>query len=85
MIDKSPTEIAAVRQLKLTGDARGHLLCYFHYLQDWERFLTSKVSGVSKEEKNAVMVALAELQKCGSETVFKEKVGRGWAGFACTS
>ncbi|KAL4430891.1 hypothetical protein ABPG75_006147 [Micractinium tetrahymenae] len=74
MIDKSSTEIAAVRQLVLTGDAKGHLLCYFHYLQDWERFVTSKVSGVSKEEKNGVMVAMADLQKCGSETVFKEQL-----------
>ncbi|KAL4440450.1 hypothetical protein ABPG75_003451 [Micractinium tetrahymenae] len=74
MIDKSSTEIAAVRQLVLTGDAKGHLLCYFHYLQDWERFVTSKVSGVSKEEKNGIMVAMADLQKCGSETVFKEQL-----------
>lgn len=39
MIDKSPTEMAAVDLLKRTGDAAGWLLCYFHMLQDWERFI----------------------------------------------
>lgn len=76
MIDKSKTEIAAVRLLTLAGNAKGHLLCYFHFLQDWERFLVSKESGVSsKEDKNSIMVALAELAGCGSEAVFKAKVG----------
>ncbi|EFN56864.1 hypothetical protein CHLNCDRAFT_144489 [Chlorella variabilis] len=36
MIDKSKTEIAAVDQLVSTGHAEGYLLCYFHFLQDWE-------------------------------------------------
>jgi len=73
MIDKSKTEIAAVRLLVLAGNAKGHLLCYFHFLQDWERFLVSKESGVSKQEKNDIMVDLAELMHCGSEEVFKAK------------
>lgn len=85
MIDKSLTEIAAVRLLRLTGDAKGHLLCYFHFLQEWERFLVSKESGVgSPEEKNGVMVALAELADCGSEAVFKAQVG-GWGQCCCCS
>ena len=33
LIDKSRQEMAAVRQLELTGDCEGYLLCYFHFLQ----------------------------------------------------
>jgi hypothetical protein len=75
MIDNSKTEKAAVRQLWVTGDAKGYLLCYFHFLQDWERFLISKEAGVSKEEKNAIMVELAELMHCRSKQLFLKKVG----------
>ncbi len=74
MIDKSTTEMAAVRLLVLSGDALGYLLCYFHFLQDWERFLISKETGVSKQEKNGIMVALAGLAHCGNEQVFLAKV-----------
>lgn len=75
MIDNSKTEKAAVRQLELTRVARGFLLCYFHFLQDWERFLISKESGVGKLEKNNIMVQLRELMHCRNEELFKKKVG----------
>lgn len=81
IIDNSSTEKAAVRQLELTQDARGFLLCYFHFLQDWERFIISKESAVSKLEKNGIMVELRELMHCRSEELFKKKVG----GHACTA
>ena len=74
MIDKSKTEMAAIRLLELSGDAKGWLLCYFHFLQDWERFLISKESEVGKEEKNSIMVALAQLAHCGNEKLFETKV-----------
>lgn len=38
MIDKSKTEIAAVRLLTLAGNAKGHLLCYFHFRR-WPKVL----------------------------------------------
>lgn len=86
MIDKSKTEIAAVNQLVSTGDARGWLLCYFHFLQEWERFLTSSESGVSgKEARHSVMVALDRLAHIKDKSVFEEEVGAPAAGRACGS
>lgn len=81
MIDKSKTEMAAVDLLVLSGDALGWLLCYFHMLQDWERFLTSADSGVvGREAQHAVMVALAHLAHCREESAFKAQVGRTAGG-----
>lgn len=77
MIDKAKAEMAAVRLLELTLDALGWLLCYFHYLQDWERFIRSAESGVSgKQEQHFLMLALAFLAHIQDEVLFQEKVGR---------
>lgn len=84
MIDNSKTEKAAVRLLVLTGDAKGFLLCYFHFLQGWERFLISKEAGVDKVEKNEIMVALADLMHCRNEELFKKKVGRQERKHGCS-
>ena len=55
----------------------GWLLCYFHYLQDWERFIRSAESGVSgKQEQHFLMLALAFLAHIQDEVLFQEKVGR---------
>ncbi len=76
MIDKSKTEMAAVLLLELSNDALGWLLCYFHKLQDWERFLSSSESGVvGKEAQHVVMLALARLTHCKEEAAFKQQVG----------
>lgn len=81
MIDKSKTEMAAVHLLELSGDALGWLLCYFHMLQDWERFLTSVESGVvGREAQHNVMVALAGLTHCREESAFKAQVGKTAGG-----
>ena len=77
MIDKAKAEMAAVRLLELTLDALGWLLCYFHYLQDWERFIRSAESGVGgKQEQHFLMLALAFLAHIQDEVLFQEKVGR---------
>jgi hypothetical protein len=77
MIDKSKQEMAAVRQLVLTGDATDYLLCYFHFLQEWERFARSSESGLSgKGPQHRVMVELARLAHIRDEALFREKVGR---------
>ena len=81
MIDKSKTEMAAVHLLELSGDALGWLLCYFHMLQDWERFLTSAESGVvGREAQHSVMLALARLAHCREESAFKAQVGKTASG-----
>ena len=77
MIDKAKAKMAAVRLLELTLDALGWLMCYFHYLQDWERFIRSAESGVSgKQEQHFLMLALAFLAHIQDEVLFQEKVGR---------
>ena len=69
-------EIAAIKQLVSTGDAMSWLLCYFHFLQEWERFLRSAESGVvGKEAQHRVLRSLAHLVHVQSERMFKEKVG----------
>ena len=76
MVDKARNEIAAIKQLVSTGDAMGWLLCYFHFLQEWERFLRSAESGVvGKEAQHRVLRSLAHLVHVKSERMFKEKVG----------
>jgi hypothetical protein len=57
MIDKSKTEIAALTALGIT-----HVLCLFHMLQDWERYLRSAESGVKDpEERLAILSRLKQL------------------------
>jgi hypothetical protein len=36
MIDKSPTEMAAIRVA--CGGQERHLFCWFHFQQEWDRF-----------------------------------------------
>ncbi|EFN53067.1 hypothetical protein CHLNCDRAFT_137356 [Chlorella variabilis] len=74
MIDKSKTEIAAVDQLVSTGHAEGYLLCYFHFLQDWERFLSSGDAGVPKAERHRIMLALARLAHMQDQAPFKQEL-----------
>lgn len=75
MIDKAQVEMAAVDDLKRCGEASGYLLCYFHFLQEWERFIRSAESGVtSKEMQNAAMVSLASLARLKEPTIFKLEV-----------
>lgn len=81
VIDKSKAEIAAVKLLQLSGDALGWLLCYFHFLQDWERFLTSSKSGVGdRDAQHKIMLELARLAHCKEESAFKAQVGSGLVG-----
>jgi hypothetical protein len=76
MMDKSRQEMAAVRQLVLTGDAIGFLLCYFHVVQDWERFVRSSESGVAdKGMQHRVLVDLAKLAHTRDKRLFEDKVG----------
>lgn len=78
VIDKCKAEIAAVKLLQLSGDAVGWLLCYFHFLQDWERFLTSSQSGVAERaDQHSVMLELARLAHCREESAFKAQVSGG--------
>ena len=78
MVDKARNEIAAIRLLELAGEADGHLLCYFHFLQEWERFVRSAESGVSgKEAQHRVMQSLAHLAHVKSEAMFEAKVRAG--------
>jgi hypothetical protein len=89
VIDKSLTEIAAVKELVGTGDAKDWLLCYFHLLQDWERFLRSAESGIPhgrKAERHTVMVSLAALAHVREKTVFESQVGMpaGREGWQCS-
>lgn len=77
MMDKSSQEMAAVRQLVLTGDAIGFLLCYFHVVQDWERFVRSSESGVAdKGMQHRVLVELAKLAHSRDKRLFQDKVGK---------
>ena len=78
MIDKARAEMAAVRLLELEDLALGFLLCYFHFLQDWERFLRSAESGIpsaDKELRHCIMLSLAALANVRDEKLFQEKVG----------
>ncbi|EFN58954.1 hypothetical protein CHLNCDRAFT_50501 [Chlorella variabilis] len=74
MIDKSKTEIAAVDQLVSTWHAEGYLLGYFHFLQDWERFLSSGDAGVPKAERHRIMLALARLAHMQDQAPFKQEL-----------
>ena len=62
-------------QLASTGHAEGYLLCYFHFLQDWERFLSSGDAGVPKAERHRIMLALARLAHMQDQAPFQQEVG----------
>lgn len=70
MIDKSKAEMAAISSLQLK-----FLLCYFHLLQDWERFLRGSESGVrSGEERHLIMLNVASLKKQRDHAIFELEV-----------
>ena len=84
MTDKCKTEIATIRLMELSGDAQGCILCFFHFLQDWERFLISRVSGVAHGEKNGIMVELRQLAHCANEALFKQQVKQWCVCWLCS-
>lgn len=62
MIDKSRVEMAALRE----AGVKDYLLCLFHMLQDWERYLRSSESGVgssAKDLRTSIMGSLRELAR----------------------
>lgn len=70
MIDKSKAEMAAIRESGVT-----FLLCYFHVLQDWERFLRSSSSGVrSAEDRHGVILSIARLKQQRDQALFDKEV-----------
>jgi hypothetical protein len=70
MIDKSGIEISAIEAI-----GSKYLLCKFHMLQEWERFLKSAESGVSgpknKDTRKRILWRLSGIQKLETETTFK--------------
>jgi len=76
MIDKSQTEMAAVRLLVAKGFAKGFLLCYFHIMQDLERFVSSSDAAVpEKAERKRIIHAVALLTHNREKAVFNREVG----------
>lgn len=75
MMDKSKAEMAAMRKLNIH-----FLLCFFHLLQDWERFLRtckSGVSGVSLEAKKArreILDDVKRLKQSSDRSIFIKRV-----------
>ena len=62
IVDKSKHEIAAVRQLVLISAASKYQLCYFYFLQEWERFVRCSESGdTGKPMQHCVLRELADL------------------------
>ena len=71
MIDKSKAEMAAISSIP----GAKFLLCYFHLLQDWERFLRSAESGVkSAEQRHAIILQLAQLKQQRDPAMFDFQV-----------
>jgi MULE transposase domain len=72
MIDKSTIEISAIENI-----GAKYLLCKFHMLQEWERFLKSAESGVSgpinMEPRKRILWQLSFLQKVETETTFRSQ------------
>jgi hypothetical protein len=80
LIDKAKAEISAIQK-------QGHkyLLCYFHMLQDFERFAKTRESGIKdKEERASLLQAMAVLRDIDNKVVFDNKAtdfGRVWAEY----
>lgn len=72
MIDKSSIEIAAIGEIKAN-----YLLCRFHMMQEWERFLRSSDSGVhgkaNDQLRGQVLAFLSELQQTKDAATFEAK------------
>ena len=70
MIDKSKAEMAAC-----SAEGIKYLLCYFHFLQDWERFLRSASSGVREaKDRHEMICSLRQLKEQRNEAMFKHAV-----------
>lgn len=78
MIDKSAAEIRAIRDLP--GE-RNILLCRFHMLQDWVRFLRSSKAGVAEGDRGAVVAALRGLADAADSQLFEQKATAFMAKF----
>jgi hypothetical protein len=72
MIDKSRTEAAAIRAC---GEQFGY--CYFHFLQEWERFARSGRVGIKDATTRADLLQdLATLKRQGTEVLFKQQASQ---------
>ena len=70
MMDKSKAEMAAANAI-----GAEFLLCYFHFLQEAERFCRGSTSGVkSPEDRHAIIISLASLAKQRNEAIFNKEV-----------
>jgi hypothetical protein len=70
MMDKSKAEMAAAKSI-----GAKFLLCYFHFLQEAERFLRGSTSGVkTPEDRHKIMLSLANLKRQRNEAIFKKEV-----------
>jgi hypothetical protein len=66
MIDKSPTEMRALRDCDII-----FFLCFFHVLQAWERFVRSADSGVtSKATRKHILKDIIALVQAKDAQVF---------------
>jgi hypothetical protein len=80
LVDKAKAAMSAIGK-------EGHkfILCYFHMLQDFERFAKTRDSGIkSKEERALLLLGMAALRDIDDETVFKNKAKdfeRAWAEY----
>ena len=68
MIDKSKAEMAACRELGIKS-----VLCFFHVLQELQRFVRSAESGVKgKSDQQRIMREVKQLKLCNSRQRFLE-------------
>jgi hypothetical protein len=68
MIDKSPMEMSVLDKLGIM-----YLLCLFHKLQEWERFLRSAESGAKSQDRLQMLHELKELATTTDKAVFEFK------------
>ena len=69
MIDKSKAEMSGLSLLEIFW-----VLCWFHVLQELQRFLRSAESGVrNKEEQQRILREIEELKLCKSRAQFEQR------------
>lgn len=69
MIDKSPTEMRALRDCGIE-----YFLCLFHVLQAWERFVRSADGGVSgKGTRKAMLADINNMARTADKATFRIK------------
>ena len=67
MIDKCMTEIMSVLE-----EGYDYQLCFFHFCQDWERFLKSAQSGVrDKHERHRILLQAQDVKHAKTPEAFK--------------